>query len=108
MARPLRKAACHPDWSARVSNSEAYRRAGGRRHHHRIMHLQAIERRIKVLELAMVYGYPKYGSNLKIAKHLGVSPAVVCMDLKKIFSGEFEKELKEKYSKKKTTSAKLK
>ena len=101
MSMPVRKAPCHPNWGGKVSNQEAYVRAGGRRHWQRIRKIRALERKQQVLKLAMQYGYPRQGVQSRIARELNVHKSTICLDLQGLFQGDTIQKLEEKYSKKK-------
>lgn len=101
MPLPFKKTHRHPNWSGKVSDQEAYHRASGRRHWQRIRQITALDRKEKVLKLAMLYGYPRKGVLTRIAKELGWHKSTVCLDLKGLFEGDTLQKLEEKYSKKK-------
>lgn len=63
-------------WSAPVSDSEAYKRAGGRRRYNAVRRLRAILRRQQVAEL-LASGY----SQAEIAERLGVSQSTISRDV---------------------------
>jgi len=68
------------DWSTPVSSTEAYRRAGGRRHYNAIRQFQAEWRRSQVAKLLLEQG-DKYGVQADLARKLGVSEATVSRDI---------------------------
>jgi hypothetical protein len=72
------------DWSAPVSDEVAAARAAGRRHYNAVRHLQAELRRGQVLELLMEHGFFSRGIQRRIARHLGVSRATICKDVRAI------------------------
>jgi DNA invertase Pin-like site-specific DNA recombinase len=68
------------------SAEEAYRRAGGRRRYHARRRREAEERRARVAELVMQWGWVQ-GTQARIARELGVSEATISRDMRKIYTG---------------------
>lgn len=68
------------------SAEEAYRRAGGRRHYHARRRREAEERRARVAELVIQWGWVQ-GTQARIARELGVSEATISRDMRKIYAG---------------------
>jgi hypothetical protein len=68
------------NWTAKVSDAEAARRAGARAHYNSIRRIQAAQRRRKVLALLGRYGWRKWGAVSRIARELGVDRATICRD----------------------------
>jgi len=68
------------------SAEEAYRRAGGRRRYHAQRKREAEERRARVAELVMRWGWVQ-GTQARIARELGVSEATISRDMRKIYAG---------------------
>ena len=68
------------------SAEEAYRRAGGRRRYHARRRREAEERRARVAELVMQWGWVQ-GTQARIARELGVSEATISRDMRKIYAG---------------------
>src|ERR1051325_1862965 len=68
------------------SAEEAYRRAGGRRRYHAQRRREAEERRARVAELVMQWGWVQ-GTQARIARELGVSEATISRDMRKIYAG---------------------
>ncbi len=74
----------HIDWSAPVSNTEAFRRAGGRRAYNRARQAAAIERRYRLVQLIQQYRISPWldrGSRTRLARLLGVHKSTVTRDL---------------------------
>jgi DNA-binding NarL/FixJ family response regulator len=67
------------------SAEEVYRRAGGRRRFNAIRKREAEERRSRVAGLVARWGW-KQGTQLRIARELGVSEATISRDMRKIYS----------------------
>ncbi len=67
-------------WSERVSDTEAARRAGGRRRYNAVRQFRAVLRRRKVARLYLEFG-GGYGCQAEIARRLGVHPSTVSRDL---------------------------
>lgn len=72
---------CATNWSNRISNSEAYRRASGRRHYNAVRQLQAAMRMIRVAELSSFVGPVHRGGQAALARELGVSRATISRDV---------------------------
>jgi hypothetical protein len=70
------------NWSFPTSNSEAYRRAGGRRHYNHWRQTLALIRRTKVSRLLRRYPLFQRGTVTGIARELGVHPSTICRDIK--------------------------
>jgi DNA-binding NarL/FixJ family response regulator len=68
------------------SAEEAYRRAGGRRRYHAQRKREAEERRARVAELVMQWGWVQ-GTQARIARELGVSEATISRDMRRIYAG---------------------
>jgi hypothetical protein len=74
-------------WSSPVSNTEAARRAGGRRRHNALRHDRAMLRRARIVEEwkhTTMFGGPNmfaYGGKVRLARELGVSRATITRDL---------------------------
>jgi|SRR5215213_4133647 len=68
------------------SAEEAYRRAGGRRRYHAQRRREAEERRARVAELVVQWGWVQ-GTQARIARELGVSEATVSRDMRRIYAG---------------------
>lgn len=66
------------------SAEEAYRRAGGRRRYHAQRRREAEERRARVAELVMQWGWVQ-GTQARIARELGVSEATISRDMRRIY-----------------------
>jgi hypothetical protein len=72
---------CH-NWTKRVAQDEAHRRAGGRRAYNAGRQLEAAIRRQTLLELLAKESDPfKRGIQTRLAKALKVSVATVCRDI---------------------------
>ncbi len=67
------------------SAEEAYRRAGGRRRYHTQRRREAEERRARVAELVMRWGWVQ-GTQVRIARELGVSEATISRDMRRIYA----------------------
>ncbi|MBI3966634.1 MAG: HTH domain-containing protein [Chloroflexi bacterium] len=70
-------------WSAPTSNTEAYRRAGGRRHYNAWRRFMAVDRQRLVAQLALEegFGFFQRGAQARLAKRLGVSRSTICRDV---------------------------
>ena len=68
------------------SAAEAYRRAGGRRRYHARRRREAEERRARVAELVMQWGWVQ-GTQARIAREVGVSEATISRDMRRIYAG---------------------
>ena len=68
------------------SAEEAYRRAGGRRRYHARRRREAEERRARVAELVMRWGWVE-GTQARIARELCVSEATISRDMRRIYAG---------------------
>jgi hypothetical protein len=68
------------------SAEEAYRRAGGRRRYHARRRREAEERRARVAELVMRWGWVQ-GTQARTARELGVSEATISRDMRRIYAG---------------------
>jgi DNA-binding NarL/FixJ family response regulator len=68
------------------SAEEAYRRAGGRRRYHARRRREAEERRARVAELVIRWGWVQ-GTQARIARELGVSEATISRDMRRIYAG---------------------
>lgn len=68
------------------SAEEAYRRARGRRRYHARRRREAEERRARVAELVMKWGWVQ-GTQARIARELGISEATISRDMQKIYAG---------------------
>jgi DNA-binding CsgD family transcriptional regulator len=68
------------------SAEEAYRRAGGRRRYHARRKRDAEERRARVAELIIQWGWVQ-GTQARIARELGVSEATISRDMRRIYAG---------------------
>lgn len=74
------------NWSKPASDSEAARRAGGRRRYNSVRNLQAVMRRMEVINLVNTgsLGLTEWGTQTRVAAALGVSRATVCRDMKRL------------------------
>jgi len=70
-------------WSNPAATSVVIARAGGRRRYNALRRDQKLIRRREVEHLLMTWGW-NYGTQSRIARHLGVSPATVSRDVKAI------------------------
>lgn len=73
------------NWSDRVSDSEAARRAGGRARWNAVRQVRRELRRVDVAKLMRHYGLDR-GSQTAIARCLGVSRSTVCRDVRAILA----------------------
>ena len=73
------------NWSARVSDSLAQRRAGGRRRYNAVRRVNAECRKNEVARLLRCLGLGR-GSRAEIARRLGVSRATVTRDVQALFA----------------------
>ena len=86
------------EWSARVSDDVAFRRAGGRLHYNSIRQETAYSRQTEIInawDWSTLMGFgggdlTAWGGQARLARKLGVSPATISRDLKKI-RGEYER-----------------
>jgi hypothetical protein len=74
------------DWSEWVLCDEAYRRAGGRRHYNAWRTTMALYRRYRLVNIAANARLNMFtrGSQVVLARALGVSPATTSRDVKRI------------------------
>jgi hypothetical protein len=72
------------NWQARVSDDEAYHRAGGRKRWNSLRTFLADQRRRQLLELVLELGGLERGAQSRIAEALGVHRSVISKDLKRI------------------------
>src|SRR5689334_18722780 len=72
-------------WGAPTSWEEVCRRKAGRDRYHAVRRVQREVRRIEVLKLLHKWGYV-WGTQARIARELGVSPATVSRDVSAILN----------------------
>jgi hypothetical protein len=68
-------------WGARTTWDEVCRRNAGRKKYHAIRRFKRRLRQRQVLDLVSKYGLG-HGTQSRISRDLGVSPATVCRDIK--------------------------
>lgn len=73
------------DWSKPTTNSEAYRRTGGRRHYNSWRKMLAVARRLRLLRL---WVENPYLSKADLARRLGVHRSTVTRDIQALKAQE--------------------
>ena len=71
------------DWSSPVSNSDAYRRAGGRRAHNFLRQVMATYRRTRLVKIAVELEF-KRGWQSEAANRLEVNRSTISRDVKEL------------------------